>query len=1719
MRASLLLPLACLAAFARAEWWDDFSNNLTSDLAPIIALFGEQVTKQFLSESTSKLDNFIFAMMPLGILTAVVSAIRVCGGPSLRAFIGRAQEGGGVAEAELCSSTSRDVCELYHNGSIVRVFGRPKILEVLHDNTDANFDDDPKDDGGTANCGLYLFEDYIQSPPEARGWTENGEPSTGKPSGAGAKPTTERDAEAADGGRKGSSGSEFERGKMNFAPNPNLSLNIGIKKHPRAMWAAALIGLTLQSSIIVFASLVSFYWRWEKNGHPTPTWAFVLMASGTVLQCSGMYCCAMLVERSTDERMFRRKGTQGQDEPRLYIVQPGNQVVGDQTFDAFSFSTDPKHPFEEYTTSWKDPERQIALWKVYGSVGATLFGFVSQFIGLRFMHSIVAVAQLSAIVFMSLVRSMLRTQRLGTEKNRLRDRLDEVEGFELDWLAIHIGRGGNGDPKHEIPQPVVVGPTAEASNVDSKTDINEAKRTESIKAAAGSTGMGSTINPKNRDVAAKTGTVPSAESTEGTKNVEVVDNGDGSVDHICVISPPSPIAGAISSTTEYDIKVKYRGRSEPYRCEEGSEREICPVKIFQYRTRLAQLTNQSKPGSTARSNAWGEQVVRARPQARQLKKAIEASADILFSYATINENYKKIQQFTWSLGSQYRAKVEVGTLDKPYTSLEQPSHPDHPSESSQPTQRTKCCEIHLSVNRTLLKDNKLSPWQADQNALEAVVGLSTWRIVSDPSTEDTDGFRLSFLEAAAVSTGRILAVADSEEGLKGAEVELKLWTDDFPMLTFERRAAPNLPSHLRTPNTVWKDDAVAVSNRHSVPRVRFFGWDTINRLTEYDTLKGTGLLTTFSSSSNRSNDNNDLTTLCAQDVYQSFICSVTAAIDSFGPLETSQPGMGGFVLRNDVISKLIDCFEENGLGSRHDAFLVVVSALRSRNKLPSPLEALPAILTKAEDHRKAKQYEQAENLLKWSFYHLQNFEADQVVRPESAGLDTVMLSLGELYRSLLYGEKHLFASNGMFWIRKVLPEDRLKGTYQRTREVVKRYIEVHERGERKNTPSAQDIMEAISNNRRAEALWLFSQKRVEILTPDENGRTVLSFAAEKGWMEVVKAALELGSSINAVDSNIRTPISYASERGHAMVVEFLTSQQVSLNLADNRGQTPLLYAASAGFVTTVEVLMKDQRIDIYSCDQDGRSVLFQACQNGHVDVVRLLLKTGAREFINVEVPTHGWTLTPLAAAIEKDEPELVPLLVENGANMNIEVRHRNLLTFAVSSESWKCAEHLLELSHKQREIGLELPLPKDTIVVLLMPRRSSMPLHSNHSAGRGGIVLSQLDRDGKEVSMTVEAAHLIYDDDYWVISYLVNAAGKVEPLESSAHTADGVLALLIGEFGDKFCVDEEMLIKAVSNRWNMPWSVQNLLDAGGKELQITGRVVDAALRFHAGDIQNDLVARLLRRCDNALPIQMDVLEAISWNFELGTTSDIVLRFFKLCQDRFEIPVSYIKAVVGRYALNRERSEIEPFLAWIHEYSVDAALSTMKIAEVGNHRYRFPSSLREVCTEELDWINELRRAIQMKNDAEGVRLIGEGSKKYGPSGKDYVPILLVLALRREKKSPAGVVQSLLEWPGLDVNAPVLTGRRSMLFAASHLADVRSLVKAGANPKFADFRGDTPIWGRDIKILKELIGGESRDENMREMVPEQALRAIGLDDVDQDERESEEEESFASRILVH
>ncbi|KAK4221252.1 hypothetical protein QBC38DRAFT_429394 [Podospora fimiseda] len=200
-----------------ADDLSDSSNNLATDIAPLLVLFGDSMTKQYLSESTSFLDYFIFAMAPSGILTAIISAIRVCGHSSLRAFIGRSQEGEGSIEAELCTSTTPDVCELFNRGGITRVLGKPDISRSHY----------------LANGG-YKTNSWWQK-HDGHSLFRNTKPRDGD--------------------------------RVSFAPNPNLSLNAGIVRPPDwVLYVIAAAGFVLQTGVLALAGVGVWILGWNLSG-------------------------------------------------------------------------------------------------------------------------------------------------------------------------------------------------------------------------------------------------------------------------------------------------------------------------------------------------------------------------------------------------------------------------------------------------------------------------------------------------------------------------------------------------------------------------------------------------------------------------------------------------------------------------------------------------------------------------------------------------------------------------------------------------------------------------------------------------------------------------------------------------------------------------------------------------------------------------------------------------------------------------------------------------------------------------------------------------------------------------------------------------------------------------------------------------------------------------------------------------------------------------------------------------------------------------------------------------------------------------------------------------------------------------------------------------------------------------------------------------------------
>ncbi|KGO75338.1 hypothetical protein PITC_001920 [Penicillium italicum] len=382
---------------ARADDWDDFTNNLATDLAPLITLFGERLTKQFLSESISALDNVIFALSPLGVLTSVVSVIRICGSSSLRAFVGRAQEGPAEAESELLPCVSESTAELFNDGGITRVFGRPKIVEIVAwEDVDHNT--------GEKGTKIGTLKDAL----EERAWSCNGK------------------------------NSPSELPELDI---PNLSLNKGIKRRDQFWFhCAAILGGILQSTAM-FATLTVFVYpqHFQKNNKAVDSYAYPFYIIGTTLLFIGMFFCAFIMERSSKEYYLK-----AEKPSKIYWLQPGNQDVGDQVFNAFlAVNEGPDSSMTKklrYIKSIRDRRFDTKHLEIYSTLTSTILGFIFQFIGLRGLHSSVTLAQLGSTFLMAIIRTCLRTERMTPDENKMKDdrELMAHKQQELDCFAFYL---------------------------------------------------------------------------------------------------------------------------------------------------------------------------------------------------------------------------------------------------------------------------------------------------------------------------------------------------------------------------------------------------------------------------------------------------------------------------------------------------------------------------------------------------------------------------------------------------------------------------------------------------------------------------------------------------------------------------------------------------------------------------------------------------------------------------------------------------------------------------------------------------------------------------------------------------------------------------------------------------------------------------------------------------------------------------------------------------------------------------------------------------------------------------------------------------------------------------------------------------------------------------------------------------------------------------------
>lgn len=288
-------------------------------------------------------------------------------------------------------------------------------------------------------------------------------------------------------------------------------LNVGIVKQPLWVYLAiAMAGIALQGGVVALAGAGVWVLGWnlsKGSDAASRDYAPVMFIASTMMLCSGTRSCAFLIGHISRERRFRRAP---QDDPalrpRLFWLQPGPQVIGDQSFDPFGYyERDDADALDVWMSSEKRATTREVERKTTLAVAAVLVGYVMQFIGLRGMTAWVSLAQLVVTVIMSLLRGLLRMRRLGKDANQLDDKLDLVSGHELDWLSSRIAEpsAASESPwhmtgRHERPRGIPPGGDglSDSGNVASEKAVQKARSGQK----ATSDSSGGPASPSGREV-------------------------------------------------------------------------------------------------------------------------------------------------------------------------------------------------------------------------------------------------------------------------------------------------------------------------------------------------------------------------------------------------------------------------------------------------------------------------------------------------------------------------------------------------------------------------------------------------------------------------------------------------------------------------------------------------------------------------------------------------------------------------------------------------------------------------------------------------------------------------------------------------------------------------------------------------------------------------------------------------------------------------------------------------------------------------------------------------------------------------------------------------------------------------------------------------------------------------------------------------------------------
>ena len=172
---------------------------------------------------------------------------------------------------------------------------------------------------------------------------------------------------------------------------------------------------------------------------------------------------------------------------------------------------------------------------------------------------------------------------------------------------------------------------------------------------------------------------------------------------------------------------------------------------------------------------------------------------------------------------------------------------------------------------------------------------------------------------------------------------------------------------------------------------------------------------------------------------------------------------------------------------------------------------------------------------------------------------------------------------------------------------------------------------------------------------NREGETPLIICAGKGYLSTLRVLLNNGACVDphgTVKQGHDSAILAAVENGHEECVEELMKHGADVWYKNSQEKNVLMVASRKGLTEIVRKCVQQGTLNhINEVDKEGRTALFHACQNGHIECVKILLES--EEYSKHLMPRSYGTKekSPFLIAVKENHEACALELLSRGANV------------------------------------------------------------------------------------------------------------------------------------------------------------------------------------------------------------------------------------------------------------------------------------------------------------------------------------------------------------------------------------------------------------------------------------------------------------------------------------